>query len=279
MQAVELRPMGIGDILDTAMRLYIRRFVPFLVIVLIAYVPYSFLDAAVTLGDDPPFGPESAPGQGGPLEGAGLGTVIGALLVFLFFALVVIPLCQGALIHNISASYLGQEIGAVESYRRAFPRLVRLWIANILVGLAVVVGIILLVVPAVIFSLWFMLTTAVVMLENQSASGSLGRSRELMRGNLGKGFLLLLAVMLLYIIYAIVVGAILGMVPWPSAFLQTFVLNLLIQMPILPLQLAAIILLYYDLRIRKEGFDMQQLAAAVETAVREEPGSRVQERP
>ena len=41
----EFRPMSIPDILDTTFRLYRDRFVTFLLIALVVYVPYSLLAA------------------------------------------------------------------------------------------------------------------------------------------------------------------------------------------------------------------------------------------
>ena len=50
-------------------------------------------------------------------------------------------------------------------------------------------GFVLLIVPGIIFSLWFYVLVPVVVLEGVTGTAALGRSRELMRGNLGKAFL------------------------------------------------------------------------------------------
>ena len=58
MAAPELRPMGIGDILDVSLRLYRDRFATFLLICLALYVPYALLEslfnAAAGLGLENP---------------------------------------------------------------------------------------------------------------------------------------------------------------------------------------------------------------------------------
>jgi len=261
MQAAELRPMGIGDILDTTFHLYRKKFVPFMVIVLVAYVPYSLIIGAVISA--------GVQAEGEPPDPAAL---LGLSLMTLLFAAVVIPLCQGALVHNISAGYLGERLGAAQSYRRALPKVLTLLLANILYVIVVAIGFVLLVVPGVIFTIWFMLTTTVVMLENHGATGSMGRSRELMRGNLGKGLMLLVLIVILQLVYSGILEYVLDAMPWPSMFWRHFIGNLG-QVPILPIQLAPLILLYYDLRIRKEGFDLQQLAAAVESAAQPQPSA------
>ena len=60
----EFRPMSIPDILDATFRLYRDRFVTFLLIALVVYVPYSLL-AALLLPEQPaaifPVAPQAAP--------------------------------------------------------------------------------------------------------------------------------------------------------------------------------------------------------------------------
>lgn len=173
--------------------------------------------------------------------------------------LLVYPLCIGALVHSISAGYLGEELGAVDSFRRALPRLLRLILAQFLATIVVMIGLVLLVVPGVIFSLWFLVLAPVAMLEQRGVTGTLKRSRELMRGNTGKGFAVSLVLGFVGVIFANVTVVCVALVPWPHPFLQAFatqVANCLI----LPIQTAPYILLYYDLRIRKEAFDLERLA-------------------
>src|SRR5262249_17980642 len=136
MAAPELRPMGIGDILDTTFRLYRARLGTFLTITLSAYVPLALIVSLfqISLGVVPrsPFQAgvtTQGPIQSPPLTPPNLMAALGASLGMLVFALVVVPLCNGALIHNISAAYLGEGLSAWQSYARAAPRLVRLILA------------------------------------------------------------------------------------------------------------------------------------------------------
>ncbi len=287
MTALELRPMSIGDILDTSFRLYRARFGTFLVIVLIAYVPFGLVNAlfqtAIGMQQQNPFAPgmrgeivqpaESSVALalirpqfgGGQIDPDAVATApdpamaIAGGVGFFLFAVIVMPLCQGALAQNISAAYLNEDLSAGESYGRALPKLFRLLVASMLVGLAVAFGFCLLVVGAVIFGLWFMLVSPVVILENNGAIASLKRSRELMRGNLDKGFKLGLAVFLIGAVFQLAIGFAVGMVPWPHPFLASFV-GTVIPAVIVPVQLAPSVLLYYDIRIRKEAFDLTRLA-------------------
>lgn len=250
MAVQELRPMGIGDILDVMFRLYRRRFLTFLLIALIVYVPYALLLALA------PTAAAGVPAAANPLS-----FVLG-IAGFAMFAIVLLPLCGAALVHNISASYLGENLTAAESYKRATPRLLGLLGTQLLSIIVIMIGYFLLIIPGIIFSLWFLVVVPVVMLEGRYGTGALGRSRELMQGNISKGFTLGLVVGILSFIIGMVLGQAAALVPWPHPAIRTFFVNLLPAL-LLPIQTAPWILLYYDLRIRKEAFDLQMLSQAL----------------
>ncbi len=276
MATQELRPMGIGDILDTTFRLYRQRFLTFLLIALVVYVPYALFLTVFTPSVIAPELSIAAPGEN-PFDldssrrmmaqGRSPGAIDVTGLIFwiigiLIFSFVLIPLCTAAMIQNISASYLGEDLSAGASYGRAAPRFLPLMGTQVLVFLVVMVGLVLLIIPGIIFSLWFLIVGPVVILEGVGGTSALGRSRELMRGNLGKGFSLMFVVGILCAVLGWIFGLLIGLVPWPHASLALFVQTVLPGLW-LPIQTSPLILLYYDLRIRKEAFDLQKLAEAL----------------
>jgi hypothetical protein len=178
------------------------------------------------------------------------------------FMIVLMPLCSAAMIHNISASYLGETLTAGQSYARAAPRLLGLVGTQFLVMLAIAVGYLLCIVPGIIFSLWFLVVAPVVILERVAGPTAMRRSRELMRGNLDKGFILALVVGILTFVIVWALQFLTTLVPLPHPAIGAFI-NTLLQAILLPIQTAPWILLYYDLRIRKEAFDLQKLAEAL----------------
>ena len=152
----ELRPMGIGDILDTTFRLYRQRFLTFLLIALVVYVPFGLLMGLLQamLPTPQPFvaGPPRADADSVSRLGKATGsrfprltrlTFYGPLVPLVFvmvFALVLVPLCSAALIENISASYLGGTLPAGASYARAASRLVPLLWTQFLAGIVIGLG-------------------------------------------------------------------------------------------------------------------------------------------
>jgi len=255
----ELRPLSISEILDVTFRLYRERFVTFLIIALVVYLPYSLLLAFIGLGS-----PAASPGTVNAQGFNPVPLILGGLGLFLLL-MIFLPLCLAALTENISATYLGQNLSAAESYQRALPRLAGLIGTQILAGLIILAGFCLLIVPGIIFSLWFYTLTPIVILEGISGTAALGRSRELMRGNLGKAFGLAFLVGILAAIIGAILGAVIGFIPFlqQNPAVGIFIRNLANTI-VLPIQTAPVVLLYYDLRIRKEAFDLQMLASAME---------------
>jgi hypothetical protein len=179
-------------------------------------------------------------------------------------------LCQAALTKSVSETYLGHEISIGEAYRFALPKALTLILATICVGLVTGLGFLLLIVPGVIFSLWFFLTTPAIVVENRSVGSGMSRSKALVGGNLGKVFavaflsvLIGAVISFLFFLLERLVGT---MLPADSETLRAFMNHFagtLDQILSMPISATASILLYYDLRIRKEGFDLQMLAQSM----------------
>jgi hypothetical protein len=126
----------------------------------------------------------------------------------------------------------------------------------------VMLGYVLLIVPGIVFSMWYWFAGSVAVLERTTARGALARSRELGKGyylrNLGIVSLTGLVVFLPIQVFSLLLGAAsgLGYFPLPLAkAIGTVVGGLggtVIQI--------AIVLIYYDLRVRKEAYDSAKLA-------------------
>lgn len=212
-------------------------------------------------------------------------------LLAMILGLILQLVAQGALTIAVSDVCLGYKPSAKRSYRRlsasTFGRLLvtGLQVTLLLFGLAIlaVVGFGITVGAAsaggglgvalagaafaivfVIFCIWFFLSAMfvapIVVLEGQWGLAAIKRSRRLAKGflwrNLGAFLLLFLAIT----IAAGIVGGVLGLlIPIEShAFNLTVVA--IQHLVAAPLALILILLLYYDLRARKEGYNMTTLA-------------------
>jgi hypothetical protein len=293
---MQLKPMGIGDILDTAFRLFRNRFKTFTGIAMVVCIPTSLAGALLAGAArllTPPTQPDDdglwnvvlapfprhgwtaldamphLPSLFGSSENAAsaLLAMIASLALIAFGALIVFsiayPLCTGALVVNISSSYLGESIGAGESYARAFKKLWRLLIAQGWSTLLVLFGLLLCVIPGLVLAMQLLVVPQVVLLEDMKAWPAIGRSRALMSDYLGKALLLSLVVWLLGIVAGEAISLAVHAVPWPLPIVGDFLSYFLLQTLMLPFSIATLVLLYYDLRIRKEAFDLQRLASSM----------------
>jgi hypothetical protein len=293
---MQLKPMGIGDILDTAFRLFRGRFTTFTAIAMVVSIPTSAVGALLTgaarlltpatqpdddglwnvvLAPQPPRGWAALrpiphlPSFFGSSENVGtaLLAMVASILLIALAALIVFsiayPLCTGALVVNISASYLGETLGAGESYGRAFKKLWRLLVAQGWSTILVLLGLILCIIPGLVLALQLLVVPQVVLLEDIKARAAIGRSRALMSDYLGKALLLSLVVGLLGIVAGEILSVAMTAVPWPLPIIGDFLSLFVLQTLMLPFSIATIVLLYYDLRIRKEAFDLQRLAGSM----------------
>jgi hypothetical protein len=184
-----------------------------------------------------------------------------ALFVFLPIAVLSLAATQvgtGALCYLVGKACLGETIGVVEAYRRAFRRAVPLLGAAFVMGVATAFGVVFFMVPGVLVFLLTFATMPAVMLEDLGVRAGLRRSYELATGNLGR-------VAAVRLLIALFLGACLA-VGWvlAGAFPESREAHsLLAQVPPLlagPVDAISTVLLYYDLRVRREGLDVEQLA-------------------
>lgn len=297
MQAHEFEPMSIGRILDRTFKTYKNNFIRFITIVAIIQVPIgllmavsaSVLQRGTTVQQEINFeqfnnnaeqstenidyeelripfentnGDESNPAVF--ILGV-IGIAVGGILSMLGQVL-----CRGALTRSVSESYLGNEITVGQAYRFVWPKFLTLIGAGILVVLVVYLGLLLLIVPGIIFGLWYALTTPAIVVENLKARKGMARSKALASGNLGKIFSVSFLIIVISWVVSIpfsFVGGFLGSILFSNnIMLMTFVnqlASIVGQVLAVPIGATAYILLYYDLRIRKEGFDLQMLANSI----------------
>ena len=173
----------------------------------------------------------------------------------------------------ISQHLLGRSIGVGEAYTRVlgslFPLLgvLIIFMLGSLVFSTIAAGIGLMVfIPGIIVYVWFCLAAPVVIIEREGGFGALRRSRVLVKGFFDKTFLLVVwltlaeaFVVILVLSLPFLVGSFPG---FPS--LLSF-LSICFSLPINALRIVSTTMLYYDLRIRKEGYDLQVLTQELAT--------------
>jgi hypothetical protein len=292
-----LRPLRMSELLDRAIRLYRRNFFKFLGIVAVMQIPVTLLTLLLNL-------PTAIEAQGVSPESQLLAT--GGICIIAVVALVLIQgFATAALTRAVADHYLGQPISFAEAYRKIGKVWMRLVGAMLFAGLNSIMLAVWLIIPCIgwftgIGILMFFgqavvpMAAPIVVLEGQSGYSAIRRAWDLARRRFwwvtgfvailylfnqivvqGPSFLIGILVTALGDTLAGAGGAI--SVHTLQTIVQTLV-TLVASLLYLPLQLTSITLLYLDLRVRTEGFDLVLLADStlheetdVETAMTQVP--------
>ena len=269
-EAPRLKPQILVELLDHSFRLYRENFALFVGLIAIVYVPGQILQMAISAPITLELGvlmqQWQASARSNP-DMALLKQIIGhSTQLFVVSALIggiVFPLATGALTLAASRRYLGQPTSLRECYRFIFRNFGRYLGTLLLSGLATGLGFMACVVPGIFLAVWFVFTSSVVVLEGQGGTEAMGRSRQLSKDNGWRivGMFLLvftISVMLGFGISAFSTFAIqrLGLEPLHE-FLAQQALQDVITLFLAPFYSIGWVLLYYDIRIRNEGFDLE----------------------
>jgi hypothetical protein len=300
--ATGLRPRGIGELLDAAFTLYRRNFLLLVAIAAVVQLPYAVLelivyrlaDIGTRLGSLQNFG-NTINNQGGritPEQTQQITGDIGAFAVYIGVVLlvqyfIVYPLSLAATTHAVSNRYLDQPATVGGSYRAAFG-MWRSLIAMVLLlalviggtfALAVLVGVLsgaaallaLLFVVVFVFAVMVLVRTTVaaqtIVIERTGGRAGLQRSWRLTNGFFWRIVGILLVLGLLQAIVGGIVGLpVLALASGLSVDAQQMIsqaISAVSAIFVAPVTLVTLTLLYYDLRIRREGFDLEMLTAAL----------------
>jgi hypothetical protein len=248
----EIRELKLGGILDQGSKVLKDNFGLLFGILACAWIPYQLIAGFVQLAMMREVSPES------PLDALAAASEI--LPVTIGFALVgtiiILPLTNAAVIYAVAQRYLGNDVTVLESIQKGFSKILPLIWTSILMGLAIMGGLILLIIPGILFALWFGLAQHVVVLEDESGTAALGRSKTLVRPYLGT--FLMLGILIFVIAASLGFGA--GFVQQPH--LQTLA-QVLINAVVTLLSTAVFVVFYFSCRSGVENFDLEHLAASV----------------
>jgi hypothetical protein len=253
------RPRTATEIVDGTFRLYREHFVPFLTLSALLYLPLIVVMVPMMRMMD---GTVENPGALG-------GAFIGIMLISIFWY----PVMWGALMLSASERYLGRDIETGDALKRTFSKFGSLVGSQLAKWFIVGLGAFLLVIPAFYFLARYFAVPATVLFEKRGVADSLRRSSQLSIGQKGRilGTLALAWAILLGISFAVqmVVSIIfLATIASRGGDAVTGTSSLLLQLPSmfayilgLPIVVITETLLYYDVRIRQEGYDIELMSA------------------
>ena len=183
-------------------------------------------------------------------------------------------LATAAVTYAVAQQYLGRRPTVGGCYVAALNNGISLLVAFVVFALAIIaaalLSIILIGIPLLFYIAvaWFFYVQA-IMLEGVRPIHALGRSRELVRGSwwrvFGIGIVFVLLLVAIFIV-ASVPGVILAALNEELGDILLFVASLLIT----PLGYVGATLVYFDLRVRKEGYNVETLASEIGDRDKEE---------
>ncbi len=157
---------------------------------------------------------------------------------------------QGALIQAVSDVRDGRaDLSVSETFNQVSPKLGKIVVTGILLGIAIAIGLALLIAPGLfLLTIWIAVIPAIV-LEDRGIGESFGRSRELVRGSGWNVFGVIVLTFLILIGVSIVVGIVLSpLADWIGSLIQQFVSTTVVT----PFVATIWTLVYYRLKARED---------------------------
>jgi hypothetical protein len=246
------RPMGVGEILRAAFRLYQRHWRTLVAIAAVVVVPITLLQ--YLLGNQVRSQSQVTNGVvvSTPSWAVGISGLVAAVAGVLMYLVL-----TGAITRAVAAEVAGQDPGLEQSYRFGFYRLGSVLLVSVLVGLATLAGLILLVIPGIYIGVRLAVSIEALVVEGRRGTGSMGRSWELVGGHWWHAaFTILIAGLITAVVNAVITA------PFSAgAWLVQGIAAAVATIVTLPYGALVGVLLYLDLRARKEPLDLDTLKA------------------
>jgi uncharacterized membrane protein len=251
------RPMGIGEILSTAFQLYQRHWRTLLAIAAVVVVPFTLLQ--YLLGDLVRTRGEVT--SNGVVETATWAVGIAGLVAALA-AVVMFLVLTGAITRAVAAEVAGEDPSVEQSYRFGFHRFWSVLLVSVLVGLAIIGGLILFIIPGIYIGVRLAVSIEALVVEGRRGTEAMGRSWELVGGHWWHAFGTLVVAGLLTGVVNAVITAPFGDTSW---FVQA-VAAAVATVVTLPYGVLVGVLLYLDLRARRENLNLERLRADLQAS-------------
>jgi hypothetical protein len=263
---LRLRPLEIGDLLDETFRMYRRHFLLFAGLSVILSIPsaalssfsyYALFSGLLQAGTATA---DQALLQAGTLVLYLVGALIAIALVPFFYGAVTYAACESALGRPVTPA--GVLSGVL---RRYFP----------LLGYWLLIGLMLVAFCLIPLWIWIWVGWAVVMpvmfIEKLGLGAAMGRSWRLVQGRWWRTFFTLLLMFIIWFVartalraFIVLAQSLLQLViPTVAALWIAAASSVIVGSLVNPLLQIAIVLIYLDLRVRREALDLFQLAQRV----------------
>ncbi|MBP2642551.1 MAG: hypothetical protein H6Q67_438 [Firmicutes bacterium] len=245
------QPKGIGELLDNTFSLYKRQFKSYVTFAAVGFLLNMLLNIMELV-----FGLNLV---------RATGITIIVILGIMIVSFVIWLSMDGGLIKKAAEQILEREISNGEAYRFGFRKSGKIFLSYLLYGIIVMIGLLLLIIPGIYLMFSFALARQALIIEGVGAWTALKRSRQLIKGSWWRvtWFIFLISAITIILIYVpFLILAVLNV--WMfGAGLHGQIVNLIlvtiVSCLVVPIPVIACTLLYYDLKVRKENFDIHTM--------------------
>jgi hypothetical protein len=274
MDAAQLRPLRVGEILDLAIKIYRARFSHMVKAVAAILLPVAVMTSLLQISANSTSFSTSGGSIDSPttVDGGDLAAFAVAIGLTAILTFIGGQLAAAATFKLVSGEYLSEEPDWHASLEVARQRLASLvWLA-VLLGFFLILAFVACVVPAIYFYGAWSVAVPVLILEDLRGRKALKRSRQLVKGRWWPTMgVIVLSAILTGILQAIVSGVLVAVVAVAGNDVVDVITRGLAQATtsifLGPFTATVLAVLYFDLRVRKEGFDLELLARRLGTEV------------
>jgi hypothetical protein len=244
---------SLGDILGAAFEVYKDNAQKLVLIVAVVVVPLTLISALLS---DVLFAPKTETITVFGTEA----TVVrpqSAFIVFLVsliaiaIGVIITAALQAALTRAAAQSSIGDAVDIEASYRWGFGRFGSVLLISILVGLAVLGGLILLIIPGIIFWVMFSVSIPALVIENRKGTEAMSRSWNLVKGHFWHALGVIIVAAIIAGVVAGIIQAIGGAIG--DNWFVSWIFGSVAQIVVAPFTALVGVLLYLDLRSRTEA--------------------------
>ena len=260
-----MRPRRVGEILDAAIKLYVGNARTLMGLAAVVVVPLQALTAIVLLSTIPSGSDVPGSAFSTPTSPSDRTAAIGGQVTLELASLLLSALVTAACVKAVSDAYLDQSPTIAGSLRFALRRLLRVVALQILTLIGLVLAFIALIIPGIwLYAAWSVAVPC-LLIERRGAFRSLGRSRRLVKGRWWpSAAVILVSTIMVSVIGGVLSGLLIALASHPSsvvlAVVAVVVAGAISAILTEPFRAAAVTVLYYDLRVRREGYDLEVLA-------------------
>ncbi len=190
----------------------------------------------------------------------------GATIPFFVVGYVMTILAAGATTFAVASQYLGRETTISQCYARAWNRVLSLLVSTLFfilasaILIASVIGI-----PLFFYILvrWFFYTEAIIIEGRKGPREALGRSHELVRGSWWRVF----GIAVVFVVLLVIVGLVASVPGSIAANYNPIAGSVLLSVfgsAVTPMGFIGAALVYFDLRIRNEGYTLGTMASEMD---------------